>query len=195
MNSICSQCSSRTTNSAKPGSVSTEQLKKLGAPSSSSSSSSMISETERLGWAFLQIVSLPTLTCLVQSGKRSRNSSQQKINDASVNDAYLHFTTHSCIHNSSTSHTHTRHGAHRKKLNVIHSQGQQSSSSTCWSLSFSCRGIRCRLLFGPAAWCKAADEVEPDTPLSRSSSAPAGGSKWVPGSSFKQGETGEKVSR
>lgn len=93
----------------------------------------MISETERLGWAFLQTVSLPTLTCLVQSGKRSRNPVNRK-------SIILHCQMSECLHQwdldfkhpihaSTTTHM-ARHRAHCKKLiNVlIYYNGQQQSS-------------------------------------------------------------------
>lgn len=93
-NSICSQHSSETTNSAKPGWTKAVDL--LNSWSNWGllhyhhiQGSVMINETERLGWALLQTASLPTLKCLVQSGKRSRNSIQQIINYSTLSDVWM----------------------------------------------------------------------------------------------------------
>lgn len=66
----------------------------------------MISEREKLGWAFLQTVCLPTLTCLVQSGKKAETQfTSKKIIlhslNVYINKNHLCFkTTHSCIHSA-----------------------------------------------------------------------------------------------
>lgn len=152
--------------------------------------SAIISETKKLGWAFLQTVSLPTLKCLVPSGKTKHKNQTISSFSCFWNKWTRQIRRSVCIWNEPACHQ------IHANLHIIYTRGQNSvwpgsapnyntqSAPTCWSLSFSCLARRCLLFFGPAGRCRAADDTDPESPFRGSLSAPAAGSRWGPCSSW-----------
>lgn len=143
--------------------------------------SAIISETRKLGWAFLQTVSLPTPKCLLLSGK-TKHRNQTTSSFLRRQNTWRQIRRSVCIWNKPACHQiHTN-------LHIIYIRGKKSvcpdSAPTCWSLSFSCFARRCLLFLGPAGRGRAADDTGPETPFSGSLSAPVGGSRWTPCSSW-----------